>query len=225
MSEAEAVTKHASGFRDELGEVDIPSAITNAQGDSLSVIWIAVTPVPIDALLPGVQLNESTLLVVLGLIPLVRAVFVGVPVVIVLVALVVIALVVLALSIFAIPIVLRTGRGHHRNRCSKSSGQKKRTEISVSTVHVGLLWCETHIHRIPLTSLSALDGSKSGQYCSDVLSDSNFGNFALSLAWHFCYESGLPTYPPRLQMRLLARAILRIQPLGRDPPSRKPWRR
>jgi hypothetical protein len=97
--------------------------------------------------------------------------------VIVLVALVVVTLVVLALSIFAIPIVLRTGRGHHRNRCSKSSGQKKRTEISVSTVHVGLLWCETQIRRIPLTSLSALDGSKSDQYCSDVLSDSNFGNF------------------------------------------------
>ena len=139
MSEAEAVTKHASGFRDELGEVDIPSAITNAQGDSLSVIWIAVTPVPIDALLPGVQLNESTLLVVLGLIPLVRAVFVGVPVVIVLVALVVITLIVLG-SIFMVPIVLRAGSGHHRNRCSKGSSQKKRTEISVSTVHVGLLW-------------------------------------------------------------------------------------
>jgi len=128
-----------------------------------------VTPVPVDGLLSSIQLNESTPLVVLGLIALVRAVFVGVPVVIVFVALVVVALVVLALSIFAIPIVLWAGSGHHRNRCSKSSGQKKRTEILVSTVHVGLLWRETHIRRIPLTSLSALDGSKSGQYCSDVL--------------------------------------------------------
>ena len=116
----------------------------------------------------GTQLHESSVLVMLGLIPPVRAVFVGVPVVIVLVALVVVTLVVLALSIFAIPIVLWAGRSHHRNRCSKSSGQKKRTEISISTVHVGLLWRETHIRRIPLRSLSTLDGSKSGQYCSDV---------------------------------------------------------
>jgi hypothetical protein len=144
-----------------------------------------VTPVPVDGLLSSIQLNESTPLVVLGLIALVRAVFVGVPVVIVFVALVVVALVVLALSIFAIPIVLWAGSGHHRNRCSKSSGQKKRTEILVSTVHVGLLWRETHIRRIPLTSLSALDGSKSGQYCSDVL---------LELTSQFCDLPALATF-------------------------------
>jgi hypothetical protein len=91
----------------------------------LSVIRIVMTPVPVDGLLPGAQLNESPTLVVLGLIPLVRAVFIGVPVVIVLVALVVVALVVLALSIFVIPIVLRAGSGHHCNRRSKGSSQKK----------------------------------------------------------------------------------------------------
>jgi hypothetical protein len=43
---------------------------------SLSVIRITVTPVPVAALLPAVQLNKSPLLVVFGLIPLVRAIFV-----------------------------------------------------------------------------------------------------------------------------------------------------
>jgi hypothetical protein len=47
---------------------------------------------------------------------------------------------VLAFSIFVVPIVLRAGNGHHRNRCGERNSQKKRTEISVSTVHVGLLW-------------------------------------------------------------------------------------
>jgi len=88
--------------------------------------------------------------------------------VIVLVALVVVTLVVLASSIFVVPIVLRAGSGHHGNRCSKSSSQKKRTEISASTVHVVLLWRKIHIHRIPLTSLSALGAPESDQYCSDV---------------------------------------------------------
>jgi hypothetical protein len=33
------------------------------------------------------------------------------------VALVIVTLVVLAFSIFVVPIVLRAGNGHHRNRC------------------------------------------------------------------------------------------------------------
>ncbi len=37
-------------------------------------------PLPVVGLLPRTQLNESMLLVVFGLVPLVRAVFVGVPV-------------------------------------------------------------------------------------------------------------------------------------------------
>ena len=103
-------------------------------GDSLSVIWITVTPVPVVGLLFAAQLNESTRLVVLGLVPLVRAVSMAVPRVIVLVALVVVALVVLALPIFLVslvpwapfvPVVLRAGSGHHRNRCSKDGSQKK----------------------------------------------------------------------------------------------------
>jgi hypothetical protein len=91
---------------------------------SLSVIWIIVTPIPVDGLLPGTQLHESPLLVVLGLIALIRAVLVGVPAVIVLVALVVVPLV-FALTIFVVPVVLRDGSGHHRNGCSKGSSQKK----------------------------------------------------------------------------------------------------
>jgi hypothetical protein len=139
-----------------------------------------VTPVPVAILLPSVPLNESTPLVVLGLIPLVRAVFIAVPSVIVLVALVVVSLVDFALPvflvpvtlpIFLVPVVLRAGRGHRRNRRSKGSSQKKRTEIWVSTVHVGLLWREIHIRRIPLTSLSALGAPKTGQYCSDALKE------------------------------------------------------
>jgi hypothetical protein len=101
------------------------STITNAMAISLSVIGVTVPPVPVDGLLPGTQLNESPLLVVLGLIPLVRTIFVGVPVVIVLVALVVVPLVVLALSIFMVLIILRAGSGHHRNRRGKGSSQKK----------------------------------------------------------------------------------------------------
>src|ERR1700687_578107 len=134
---------------------------------SLSVVRIAVTPVPVAGLLPGVQLSERPLLVVLGLIPLVRAVFVGVPVVIVLVAFVVVTLVVFAFSVFVVPIVLRAGSGHHGNRCREGSSQKKRTEISVSTVHVDLLWRKIRIPKIPLTSLSALCALESDQYCSD----------------------------------------------------------
>jgi len=84
-----------------------------------------VTPVPVDALLPGTQLSEVPFLMMLVLIPLVRAVFVGVPVVIVLVALVVITLVVLALPIFVVPVVLWVCSGHHGNRRGKGSGQKK----------------------------------------------------------------------------------------------------
>ena len=136
---------------------------------SLSVIRITVTPVPVDGLLPGVQLNESPPLMMLGLIPLVRAVFIGVPVVIVLVALVVITfIVVLVSSIFVIPLLLWPGSGHHRNRCGNCSSQKKRTEKSVSTLHVGLLWRETHIRRVPLTSVSTPGAPKTDQYCSDV---------------------------------------------------------
>jgi hypothetical protein len=78
-------------------------------------------------LLPVVQLNESTLLVALGLVPLVRAVFIAVPGVIVLVAPVVVAFVVLAVPVFLVPVVsvLRAGSGHHRNRGSKDGSQKK----------------------------------------------------------------------------------------------------
>ena len=94
-------------------------------GDSLSVIWIIVAPVPVDALLPAVQLHESTPLVVFGLVPLVRTIFIVVPVVIVLVTLVVVAPVVLALPVFMVPVVLREGSGHHRNRCGQGGSQKK----------------------------------------------------------------------------------------------------
>ena len=92
---------------------------------SLSVVRIAVTPVPVAPLLPSAQLNESTPLVVLGLIPPVRAVFIAVPSVIVLVAPVVVSLVDFALPVFLVPVTLRAGRGHHRNGCSKGSSQKK----------------------------------------------------------------------------------------------------
>src|ERR1700682_3781295 len=94
-------------------------------GDSLSVIWIIVAPVPVDALLPAVQLHESTPLVVFGLVPLVRTIFITVPVVIVLVTLVIVAPVVLALPVFMVPVVLWEGGGHSRNRCGQGGSQKK----------------------------------------------------------------------------------------------------
>ena len=96
-------------------------------------------PLPVVGLLPRTQLNESMLLVVFGLVPLVRAVFVGVPVVIVLMSLVVIAFVVLALLVFFFPVVLCTSSSHHGNRCSKDGSQKNRAEQSVSTLQVVLL--------------------------------------------------------------------------------------
>src|SRR6202171_3336361 len=94
-------------------------------GDSLSVSCVIVAPVPVDGLLPAVQLHESTPLVVFGLVPLVRTIFIAVPVVIVLVTIVVIAPVVLALPVFMVPVVLREGSGHHRNRCGQGGSQKK----------------------------------------------------------------------------------------------------
>lgn len=84
-----------------------------------------MAPVKVDGLLPTVQFNESTLLVVLGLIPLVRAVFIAIPGVIVLVTIVAVALVVLALSIFLVPVVFWAGNGHYGNRCSEGGSQKK----------------------------------------------------------------------------------------------------
>jgi hypothetical protein len=97
----------------------------NAHCDSLPVIWIVVAPTPVDAPLPAVQLHESTPLVVFGLVPLVRTIFITVPGVIVLVTLVVVAPVVFALPVFMVPVVLREGSGHHRNRCGQCSSQKK----------------------------------------------------------------------------------------------------
>ena len=98
-----------------------------------------MAPVPVGGLLSRVQLDESVLLMVIGLVALVRAVFIAVPGVIVLVALVVIALVVLGLLFFMVLVVLRAGVGHHRDRRGKGGSQKKCTEISISTVHVVLL--------------------------------------------------------------------------------------
>src|ERR1700687_1938002 len=103
--------------------------VPKCPGDWLSVIWIIVAPVPVDALLPAVQLHESTPLVVFGLVPLVRTIFIVVPVVIVLVTLDVVAPVVLALPVFMVPVVLRERGGHHRNRCGQGGSQKKCTEI------------------------------------------------------------------------------------------------
>src|ERR1700687_5795281 len=99
--------------------------VPKCAGDSLSVIWIIVAPVPVDALLPAVQLHEGTPLVVLGLVPLVRTIFIAVPVVIVLVTPVVVAPVVLALPVLLVSVVLREGSGHRRNRCSQGGSQKK----------------------------------------------------------------------------------------------------
>jgi hypothetical protein len=96
----------------------------SAHGDSLSVIRVVVTPVPVTVLLPFAGVVEVALLVVLGLVLLVRTVFIVVPGVIVLVASVVVALVVLALPVFVVPL-LGSGSGHHRNRCGKSGSQKK----------------------------------------------------------------------------------------------------
>src|ERR1700730_13084620 len=100
----------------------------NAQCDSLYVILIVVAAAPVHALLPAVQLHEGTPLVVFGLVPLVRTIFIAVPVVVVLVTPVVVAPVVLALPVFLVPVVLREGSGHRRNRCSQGGSQKKRTE-------------------------------------------------------------------------------------------------
>ena len=112
--------------RDASGEFPPTSRrYPNAQCDSLPVIWIIVAPVPVDALLPAVQLHESTPLVVFGLVPLVRTIFIAVPVVIVLVTPVVVAPVVLALPVLLVSVVLREGSGHRRNRCSQGGSQKK----------------------------------------------------------------------------------------------------
>src|ERR1700732_2250475 len=102
-----------------------PPRHTNARDQQLLVIWIIVTPVPVNGLLLGFQLNERTRLVVLTLIPLVRAVFIAIPSVIVLVFPVVVPLIVFDLLVFLVPVVsvsvvLWAGGGHHRNRGGES---------------------------------------------------------------------------------------------------------
>jgi hypothetical protein len=94
-------------------------------GNSSFVIWIIVAPVPVDGLLPGAQLNESVLLVVLGLVSLVRTILIAVPGVVVLVAPVVIAFVVVGLPVFLVFVVSRVGGSHHCNRCGQGGSQKK----------------------------------------------------------------------------------------------------
>jgi hypothetical protein len=74
---------------DSLFALQAQSQHSSMHGDSLSGIWIIVMPAPVNGLLSGVQLNESTRLVVL------------------------------ALSIFLVPLVSWAGSGHHGNRCSK----------------------------------------------------------------------------------------------------------
>ena len=92
---------------------------TKALKSWLSVIRVVVTPGPVDALFAGAQLNKRALLVVLGLVPLVRAVFIVVPLVKVLVVPVVIAfVVVVAAPFFLAPVVLRAHSTHHCNWCS-----------------------------------------------------------------------------------------------------------
>jgi hypothetical protein len=112
--------------RDPSGEFPPTSRRSpNAQFDSLPIIWIIVAPIPVDALLPAVQLHESTPLMVFGLVSLVRTIFITVPSVIVLVTLVVVAPVVLALPVFMVPVVLWEGGGHHRYRSGQGGSQKK----------------------------------------------------------------------------------------------------
>jgi hypothetical protein len=106
--------------------IDAPNQCTC---DLLIVIWIVVAPAPVPGLLPSVQPIEIPRLVVVGLVPLVRAAFIIVPGVIVLVAPVVVAPVVLVLPVFLVlvfpaPVFLRAG-GHHRKRCGKGGSQKK----------------------------------------------------------------------------------------------------
>lgn len=86
------------------------------RGAHLAVVWIIVAPGPIHGLLPGVELDESSILVVLSLVALVRAGFIVVPRVIVLVAFVVVAPVVVVVSVSVIPVVLRDGSGHCRDK-------------------------------------------------------------------------------------------------------------
>ena len=85
-----------------------------------------MTPTPVGPLLLLAQLTESTILVALAPVPLILAVFIAVPGVVVLVGLVVVAFVVLALPVFlvAVVLVLRAGSGHHRHGVARAAVRK-----------------------------------------------------------------------------------------------------
>ena len=104
---------------------------------SLNWLDIALALIIVISAIAGLRAGFTR--VVIGLVALVRAVFVAVPGVIVLVGLIIVALVVLALLFFVILVVLCVGSGHERYGRGKGGSQKKCAQISVSTVHVVLL--------------------------------------------------------------------------------------
>ena len=110
---------------DAIGDGIHSSVITKRAARYLPVVWIIVAPGPVDGLLPGAELDESSILVVLSLVSLVRAGFIVVPPVIVLVVLVIVAPVVVVVSVSVVLVVLRDGSGHRRNWHDKGSSQEE----------------------------------------------------------------------------------------------------
>jgi hypothetical protein len=119
------------------------SDLTYWLASAVVMIRMIVTPIPIRPLLLLFHFSEGPIsFVLLGEILTIEAVFVVVPVVIVVVGAIVEPVVVLivAMVFFLAPIVLTPGRGHHcrwsGNGCSKQKGTEK---VSMATVHVVFL--------------------------------------------------------------------------------------
>ena len=92
------------------------------------MIWMIVAPVPVLRLFLPIRLRVFVRIpVILGEVRSPGAIFIVVPVVIILVAFIVHA----DLNAF-----LRCGRGHDRQRRGKGSGHKERSEVKMWTVHV-----------------------------------------------------------------------------------------
>jgi hypothetical protein len=110
----------------------------------LIAIWMTVAPIPVLVLLVGVQPVVFTeILLILSEVLSVGAIFILIPIVIVLVGAIVdtgmvsvVALGVFLAFVFLTSVVLSSGSGCDCRGCEKRGGQSKKTQVSVSGFHL-----------------------------------------------------------------------------------------
>ena len=118
-------------------------------------IWMTVAPIPVLVLLVRVQLVVLTkILLILPHVLAVGAIFVLIPIVVVLVGAIIDTgmVSVVALTVFLAFVVLSGGTGRDCRGCEKCGGQGKKTQVSESGFHLVVLL------RIRNPTLSLADG-------------------------------------------------------------------